>query len=657
MTRRIGRRGFLLAGGVTAAGALGVLGLRGCDLSTSPSGGGGGGTVTGNGQAPELQALVDSGELPPLSERLPQRPLVVQPVDGPGTYGETWRSALIGAGDSFRLNHGIGYENLVTWDAEWRDVVPCVAESFEMSEDATRVSFTLRAGLRWSDGTPFTVDDVEFAYRDLITDTEIVPDTPGQYLAGGQAATLERTGEHSFDIVFAGPRARYLEEMASEAGDMLTRLPKHFLERFHPRLSPDAERAAQDRGYTGPVELLQDAVYGGMLWTDPELPRLHAWLPQDAIGDGTRMRFTRNPYYWKVDPEGNQLPYLNGVDFTMAQDAEVVLLRVLGGEVDLMDRHVTTTQNKPVLAEGREDGGYGFYDLETDKVNTLSIMLNLTSQDEVKREIFGNRDFRIGLSYAIDRQRIINAVHARQGEPWQVAPSRASDFFDEEMATQFTEYDVAAAEEHLDRAGFTRRGGDGPRLGPDGEPISFRVLVGAGAAKPELLDALEILLPMWREVGVEARIQSEDLTLRTQLIQANEHDALVWDGDGGLNPMAGPGMYMPQWGENNAFCPEWFTWLETGGDEGMEPPEPAKEQYRIYTEELTSETDAEGRADGMRRILEIAKEQFWTIGISTALPGYGVVGNALRNMPERTFFAATYPYPGGVHPEQFFIER
>ncbi|MHA4820073.1 ABC transporter substrate-binding protein [Streptomyces aculeolatus] len=654
-TGALGRRRLLLTGGsLVAAGAFGGLALTGCDFSTDPAGGGDSGPVGGHGQAPELQRLVDEGKLPGLAERLPAEPVMVRPVDRTGRYGGTWRNALIGAGDAGRLGTAFAYENLVRWDRDWKKIIPNVAESFTENKDATKVTFRLRKGLKWSDGEPFTADDIEFAFRDLIMNEEIIPDTPGQYLVGGSPATLRKIDAYTVEFTFAGPNALYLTGMANEVYDMLTRLPKHYLARFHPDHNPDAEKAAGELDYAGPMELLQDALYAGMLWKDPRLPRLHAWLPEAAIGEGTTMRFTRNPYYFKIDPEGNQLPYLDGVDFAMAQDAEVVLLNVLQGDIDMIERNVTTTRNKPVLAKDRAKGGYRFYDLATDKLNTLAIMFNLTCKDEVKREVFGNRDFRIALSHAIDREKVIKAVHARQGEPWQVAPGRGSAYYDEEMAKQYTQYDVAAAERHLDRAGLEKDSA-GRRLGPDGQPLSFRVLVSAGAGKPELADALEIIKPMWEAVGVRMGVQAEDESLRIKLLQGNGHEALVWDGDGSLDPVSTPDFFMPQWGESNAFCPEWFTWLATGGEDGIEPPDHAREQYRIYHEEISAETDEGKRRAMMKQVLAIAKEQFYTIGISTPLPGYGVVGETFRNVPEQTFFAATFPLPGAVNPEQFHI--
>ena len=513
---QIDRRQVLAAGGALAFAAT----LPGCSfLSTDPSSerdGATGDKPAGKaaGEAPGLRELVEQGKLPPLRRRLPKNPLVVRPVDRVGSYGGQWRNALIGPGDAFRLVYTLAYENLVRWDLAWKQVVPNVAASFSASSDGRRFRFTLREGMRWSDGKPFTVEDIRFAFEDGLLDKDVSPEPPPLFVSGDKPGQLHVVDDKSFEFEFEVPNGLFLERMASDTSNALTRLPRHHLAKYHKKHSPGADKAAKDAGYEDGLEALRSAgdVFGAF-WQDPKIPRLHAWLPRQGLGTGTRLVFERNPYYWKTDPEGNQLPYLDGVTFDLVQDPELLLLKVLHGEIDMIDRHINTTQNKPVLAREREKAGFGFFDLVPDKLNTMTIMLNLTSRDPVKRELFRSKDFRIGLSYAIDREQIIRAVHARQGEPWQVAPSKGSEFFDEEMAKQYTEYDVDLANQHLDRAGLTERDGGGLRLGPDGKPVRFTVMVGSGAGKPHLADSLELVRGYWREVGIAVAVKPEDLTL------------------------------------------------------------------------------------------------------------------------------------------------
>ncbi|MGH3490161.1 MAG: ABC transporter substrate-binding protein, partial [Actinopolymorphaceae bacterium] len=574
------RRQVLMTGGMlTLASAL-----PGCSFfSFDQSDGEGSGrrpARANTGEAPELAELVKQGKLPPVRERLPVKPLVVRPVERVGTYGGQWRNALIGPGDAFRLAYTLAYENLVRWDLSWKKVIPNVAESFTANEEGTRFEFRLRDGMKWSDGKPFTVDDIVFAYEDFLLDKDISPELPGLFVSGDKPARLEKADAHTVAFVFAESNGLFLERLASETSNALTRIPRHYFEKYHKKYHADADADAKAKGYDSWLDLMQGEgdVYGG-LWQAPDVPRLHAWLPKGPLGKGTRIVFGRNPYYWKTDDEGNQLPYLDGVVFDLVSDAQVLLLKVLKGEIDMIDRHVTTTENKPVLARDRESGDYRFFDLVPDKLNTMTLMLNLTCQDPVKREIFGNRDFRVGLSYAINRDEIIRAVHARQGEPWQVAPTADSEFYDEEMAKQFTEYDVDLANQHLDRAGFAERDGDGRRLGPDGEPIRFTVQVGSGAGKPYLADSLEMVRGYWREVGVEANIKPEDLTLFDEHRLGNATDAIVWDGDGGLDVMRTPAYYLPLGGNTTGYAEGWAQWHNSGGKDGMRPPSAPRRQF------------------------------------------------------------------------------
>jgi peptide/nickel transport system substrate-binding protein len=654
MDLQLNRRQALLAGGAFALAAA----VPSCTSSSSPGNGAAPSTPPdgGAGEAPELRALVESGELPPLAERIPATPLVVQPVERIGSYGGTWRNGMVGA-QPFRLEYAIGYEPLVRWNRDWTEVIPNVAESFDVNDDATEFTFRLREGMRWSDGEPFTVDDLLFAYDDLACNTDVLPDGDGLFTVEGEKGVVEKVDDLTVIFRLPGPKGLILDSIANAPINFLTRLPKHYLQNFHQDYNPDADEEAKAAGFSGWVEALQDAFFGAALWQDTDLPRLHAWVPTTSISDASRMSFVRNPYYWKVDPDGNQLPYLDGVEYSIVQDEEVLLLNTVQGEIDMIDRVVTTTANKPVLAADRESGGYDFFDLIPDKINTMTILLNLTCNDEVKREIFQNKDFRIGLSHAINRQEIINAVHARQGEPCQPAPAPDSELYDEEMATQYTEYDVDLANQYLDSAGLTETNGDGLRLGPDGRPVSFRVMAPTDQ-KPELIDALELVRTYWRAVGIDMRIQGEASELRYEILGAMEQEAHVWDGDGGLDPVNSPMFYLPLWGLDNRFAPRWYAWLETDGEneEGIEPPDFVKEQYNLYRQ-MEMEPDPDERRALMRQILDIAKDQFYLIGISTPLTGYGVVKDTFHNMVVQTYFAAMFPYPGVVNPEQYFIEE
>ncbi|CAN0597105.1 unnamed protein product, partial [Laminaria digitata] len=159
------------------------------------------------------------------------------------------------------------------------------------------------------------------------------------------------------------------------------------------------------------------------------------------------------------------------------EDKEALLLQGLNGDIDMMSRGFNTTDNRQVVVENEERGNYYLTTKIAESGNVMALALNLTHKDAVKREIFNNKDFRIGLSHAINRQEISDIVYASQLNPRQLAPLPDSPFYDEEMAQQYAAYDVDKANEYLDKAGYSERDSNGVRLGPDGNPISFVVEV------------------------------------------------------------------------------------------------------------------------------------------------------------------------------------
>ena len=153
----LSRRGFL--GSTTAlAGAMVVFGLPA--RAASPK------------ESPALQAKVDAGELPPVAERLPENPLVITPTERPGQQGGDWNHALVGGGSLSMLVRYQGYEPLVRFTPDWSGVEPNVAESYEVNEDGQEYTFKLRKGMKWSDGEPFTTEDMRFWYEDIFIDPE-----------------------------------------------------------------------------------------------------------------------------------------------------------------------------------------------------------------------------------------------------------------------------------------------------------------------------------------------------------------------------------------------------------------------------------------------------------------------------------------------------
>jgi peptide/nickel transport system substrate-binding protein len=200
---------------------------------------------------------------------------------------------------------------------------------------------------------------------------------------------------------------------------------------------------------------------------------IYAWrMTEPAGGNVTRAVSERNPYYWKVDTEGNQLPYIDRIEWEFLGDPEVLLLRTLNGEVEFMNYYANALQNKAVFFDNMEEGDYHFFDQVRDTANTLMLNLNMNTENEVLREVFQNKDFRVALSHAINRQEIIDTVFVGQGIPYQGAPKPTSEYYNEELATQYTEYDVELANQMLDEI-YPEKDGNGVRWVRTANPFAL----------------------------------------------------------------------------------------------------------------------------------------------------------------------------------------
>ncbi len=616
-------------------------------------------------EAPMLQELVAAGELPPLSERLPKEPLVVEPVERIGKYGGTWRTALMGGQDNAWLVRTISYDHLVRWDRQWTTVEPNIAKEVVPNEDASEYTFYLREGMKWSDGEPFTADDIVFWWEDIAMNAELSPGGPPSWMKVGDAdPSVEKVDDYTVVFKFPVPNGLLLQNLATPSGDTPTRYPRHYCQQFHARYNPDGiDALIQEAGATDWVNLFQLKCSGvpgtpyDARWQNSELPTLKAWRLTTAYGAGTQVVAERNPYYWKVDPEGNQLPYIDRVVYDVLEDREVLLLKVLNGEIDMMARHFNTNDNKAVLADNMEAGNYRFFETRSGG-NTLGLMFNLNHKDPRMRSIFQDKNFRIAMSHAINRQEIIDVIFVGQGEPMNNAMDKTSipELYDEEMYTMYTEFDPDLAREYLAKAGITEMGPDGYYLGPDGEPFSFVVQTTQAFGHS---DIAEMVVQNWQDLGIHAELAVLDRSLLYTRKDTNDFDVHVWGAGGSSSVFLDPRHFVPVTSES-AYAMAWYTWYVNPSGVGAlvppeEPPDIVKHQMALY-DQIKATGDYQKQLELMKEILAIAKDQFYVIGISSSPPGYGIVKNNFHNVPESMPGSWQYPTPAPTNPEQYFIE-
>lgn len=611
-------------------------------------------------EAPMLAEQVKAGKLPALEQRLPENPLVVEAQEV-GVYGGTWRLGTKGGGDDAGFTRIFGYDQLLSWTSDWKGFTPNLAETVEVNSDATVYTIHLRKGVKWSDGEPFTADDIVFWYQDMLHDPELNFGVPAQFKVGGEEAKLAKVDDTTFTFTFAKPYGTFMLELASINAVGMTAVPAHWAKQFFPKYADKAalDKVVADAGLKTWVEYWNSRVCqgnncgSGSLWQTPGRPTLYAWMVTEPYNaNATQFVVERNPYYWKVDQTGQQYPYIDKLVYTVYQDVPSMLLKASAGEIDFQMRHFNLLANKAVLFDNQEKGGYKFFDLTDAANNRMVLMFNLTDKDPTMRKIFQSKDFRIGMSYAINRQEIIDTVWVSQGTPWQAAPLKDSPFYNEKMATQFVEYDVAKANEYLDKI-LPEKGADGFRLTPDGKPFKFGLEI-ANANQSEV-DSGNMIVKYWQAVGVNVEAVAEDRTLYYTRKGNNDGEAFLWQGEGGFNPILDPRSYFPFSGESN-WAEAWQAWYNNPSSPiAEEPPAEIKALFDKF-DKVKSSTTYDDQVKAMNELLALSADQFYVLGIMTPPDQYGIVKNNMHNTPERMILSFVFPTPGPYHTFAFFFK-
>jgi peptide/nickel transport system substrate-binding protein len=607
-------------------------------------------------EAPELAKLVADGKLPKLADRLPASPMVVKPLEKIGTYGGTLRRGLRGSADHNGILRMVGNQGLVRWNLAFTEVEPCVAERWEVSANATEFTFHLRTGMKWSDGKPFTADDILFSIDDCAKNTELFKSPPSAIVIGGKACNVTKIDDTTVKFTFASPFALFLEQMATPLGQYPTLFAKHYCGQFHPKYNAgvaDLVKQANMASWTDLFRAKCGDVEIPSRWGNADKPTLEPWvITEPYVGGATRVVMKRNPYFWQVDTDGKQLPYIDQITFGISQDVESLMLDAISGKIDFQDRHIDSLPNKPTLVQNAQKGGYRLVELESSLSNQCQIYFNITHKDPKMREMFANRDFRRALSLGIDRKEIIDIVYLGQSEPFQAGPRPGHPWYHEKYARQFTGFDPKEANAILDRLGY-KRDAQGARARPDGQKIFFAIDV-IPTLYPDLVDTLELVKRHWSALGVDMKVNTLERALYYTRADNNDHDVQVWPGTGGLDPMLDPRDFFAQHPQGTRYAIPWTLWYVSNGKDGQEPPEHQKKRMKLF-DDARATSDMKKRGEIMKEIFEIAAENFETVGVCLAVTTFGVVKNNLENAPKKMPAAWMWPTPGPSLPQQYFF--
>ncbi len=531
---------------------------------------------SGFGEAPMLAEKVAAGELPPVEDRLPLEPKLVNEFPPSeleleiGQYGGEIRFGTTDPTLDAELFCACNEPLVNISGIIHQDVTPNVVKDFEVSDDQMQFTFYMREGLKWSDGEPVTTEDVRFCFEDVLMNQEYTSGLPAWLRAanqpGGEPFAYEIIDDFTFRMSFAKPYGGFLAQLAVAGwrGYQEIIKPAHYLKQFHPKHADAAELEAlvEQAGVDTWVQLfsMKDVTgVAGIYKTEAiGFPSLQPWLLAEESQD--RKAFLRNPYYFKVDAAGQQLPYIDRISSRIFSNPESFSLAQIAGEIDCSYRFTSLTK-MALYKENEEVGGFKAR-LVTDHTNGSLVHLNLTYDDPAWLQAVQDLRFRQALNMAIDREEIIDAIYLGYGALPTIVPS---------------EFDPDKANQLLDEIGLDQRDNEGYRLGFDGKTFEIPFEISNSDANFALI--AELVVENWGRIGLKTSMKVIEANLWSQRNGANELQATVY-----FAPLAL--WFQPNRGQD-VSAPLWTLWWNTRGEEGEEPPEEFQAYLRAIGDRMT----------------------------------------------------------------------
>lgn len=620
-------------------------------------------TTSTYNEAPMLAERVAAGELPPVDERLPLNPKVLQPYQEIGTYGGTWRRAFRGASDRFGVHTTIAEHLLEAYQENNGGpitLVNNVAESYEVNDDATEYIWHLREGMKWSDGAPLTSENAVWWYENVFLNDDLAPNRRYDNIRQQQdLVSIEAVDEYSFKCTYSQPNPTLpLGVVRGEAwgvvGGLNFMVPHHYLQDYHVDFAdPDFLASVVEEKEVAAWSELWMGGQIGMFFFNPDLPMVGPF-PQKTTVPNELVTQERNPYYFQVDPEGNQLPYLDEITHLLYESQESFNLRLISGEVDLQLRRVQIA-DFPLLKENEARGDYLVYLWINDGSSGYAV--NPTPRDddgnidEVQAEIVSQADFRRALALAINRNEINDLVYNGLSNPRGSAPVPGSPVYKAEYEEAWAEYDPDQANALLDGLGLTERDADGYRLRPDGEVLTLRLDVDSnpGSAAD---DTNQLVAGYWDAIGIRVLINAMERALRETVQSSHRYSVIA----AGVSNTSVPLSFNAWHGGPGGG---WGTYLDTPDAElAVAPPDgdPIYEMRELINQAYTT-LDIDEAHEILKQALDIYYDQCYRIGTVGADPQPTIVTNRMKNVPNGVINANALMRINMAQPAQMYIDE
>jgi peptide/nickel transport system substrate-binding protein len=622
------------------------------------------------GEAPMLAELVKAGKLPPVEQRIPQEPMVLKPLRAVGKYGGTLKRGFMGTADSENGNRFMATDKPLFFDITGTKLVPNVVKAWTVSPDGKVTTLSLRKGMKWSDGSPFTADDFVFWFEDVYQNKDLVPAPALEMAVNGKPGRIKKVDEITVALEFDEPYFLLQEllggstlvgggqsNMQSEGLLYGLYSPAHYLKQYLPKNS-SVEALNQQAKQAGFDNWVLQFKFKADWRLNKDLPTLGPWKTVQPINTQIWL-LERNPYYYVIDSSGNQLPYIDRIQMTLAENAEVINLRAISGQYDYQDRFIDLAK-LPVILENRERSKYrvqvdlGFNGSD----NTL--MVNQTYKDDPEiAKWLRTPDFRRALSLGINRQQINDAFFLGLGTIGSAIPADAMPHNPgPEWRTKWSTHDPKQANELLDKIGLTKKDSEGYRVRPDnGQRLRIEIQVEQSviASWPQ---QAEMIVQHWKQIGIQGDAKFYERGLATIRVRNDQDQLVIRTNSGTENVYLYPRYVLPVEPSAGTMSAAYAQWFSSDGVRGTKPDDPEMLKAFDLLRSAPGKPDAE-RTRIAQEIWKIVIDQQYaigTVGQSPAFMGTRIISEKLENVPERTCISQHCRAPGSGRPEQWFFK-
>jgi peptide/nickel transport system substrate-binding protein len=391
---------------------------------------------------------------------------------------------------------------------------------------------------------------------------------------------------------------------------------------------------------------------------NPDLPMMTSWITKSPINTPT-WTLVRNPYYYGVDTAGNQLPYIDQITMTLAENAEVANLRAIAGEYDIQERHMHLNK-LPVFLENAAKGNYSVHLDPAFNGADANIYFGLGySADAEVARLIKLKDFRTALSMGINRDQLNEAFWLGTGTPGNSLPAPGTLYSPgAEYNKRWANYDPAAANQLLDKVGLDKKDGEGYRLRSDGKGRLRLEIVTVGAQFVPYTQIAEMIGQQWKQIGIQLDVRELERNLAFTRDLNDENQLMMWANDGSEMILLFPRHVLPVDAAEAHMGGGIARWFSSGGTTGIRPTDPELIKVLEIMRSIYGKDDA-AQVNDVKEIWKIVAEQQWTMGTvgqSPAFMGVRLVKNNMGNIPERQANAQHARTPFSSQPTTFYFK-